>query len=116
MKRNLRFYKTDKAEWFVDLPEWNGDAEDLQMIQGADEWLDLLSNNEHEIRLGIANEPFEPASFLTLIRLGEENLGGGAKYFLETYQNKKIDLKVWLCEVVHFTFGEYPQRIYFAAI
>ncbi len=116
MKRNLRFYKTDQAEWFVDLPEWGGDPEDLQMIQGADEWLELLSNGAAEIKLNIANEPFENASFLTLIRLGEENLGGGANYFLEMYQNEKVDLKIWLCEVAHFTFGEYPQRIYFTRV
>jgi len=116
VKRNLRFYKTEKDEWFVDLPEWEGSLEDLQMIQGADEWLNLLSNGEKEVELSLANEPFQHASFLTLIRLGEENLGGGANYFLESYQNEKADLKIWLCDVVGFIFGDYPQRIYFAVI
>ena len=90
MNRNLRFYKTEQAEWFVYLPEWEGDAEDLQMIQGADEWLELLSNGATEIKLNIANEPFEKASFLTLIRLGEENLGGGANYFWKRTIMKKL--------------------------
>ncbi|WP_343531822.1 DUF6717 family protein [Pedobacter sp.] len=116
MKRNLKFYKTAHDEWFVDMPEWGGSLEDLQMIQGADDWLNLLNHGKKEVQLKLANEPFQHASFLTLIRLGEENLGGGANYFLETYQNEKVDLKIWLCDVVGFIFGDYPQRIYFEVI
>lgn len=112
MKRDFRFYKTTKGDWYIDLPEWKGDPEDLQMIQGADEWLDLLGNSD-EILLTIASSPFDNAEFLTLIRLGEPNLGGGGNYFLESYQNQKIELKIWLCEIVEFVFGEYPQRLYF---
>lgn len=113
MKRDFRFYKTDSGDWYVDLPEWKGDPEDLQMTQGADEWLDLLSNDA-EVTLSISDVPFEAAEFLTLIRLGEPNLGGGGNYFLEQYQGDEVKLKVWLCEVVEFIFDEYPQRIYFS--
>ncbi|SOD15173.1 DUF6717 family protein [Pedobacter xixiisoli] len=112
MTRDFRFYKTAKGDWYIDLPEWKGDPEDLQMIQGADEWLDLVSSS-NEVLLNVADVDFENAEFITLIRLGEPNLGGGGNYYLERYQEQRADLKIWLCEIVTFIFDKYPQRIYF---
>ncbi|MNK09103.1 hypothetical protein D3C87_270530 [compost metagenome] len=112
MKRDFRFYKIATGDWYIDLPEWGGDPEDLQMIQGADEWLDLVSNST-EVTLSVADVDFDDAEFMTLIRLGEPNLGGGGNYFLERYQEQNANLKIWLCEIVTFIFGNYPQRIYF---
>lgn len=115
MQRKFRFYKTANGEWYVELPEWKGDPEDLQMTQGADEWLDFLSDGD-EVLIYIADIPFNAAEFLTLMRLGEPNLGGGGNYILESYQSKNVSLKIWLCEVVEFIFGQYPQRIYFSVV
>jgi hypothetical protein len=86
------------------------------MIQGADEWLNLLSKQGEKVTVNLSNEKFDNAAYLTLIRLGEENLGGGGNYLLETYQNKKINLKIWICEVTEFIFGEYPQKLYFKVV
>lgn len=112
MKRDFRFYKVANGDWYIDLPEWKGDPADLQMIQGADEWLDLVSNGD-EIMLTIADADFGNAVFMTLIRLGEPNLGGGGNYFLQNYNGKETSLKIWLCDIVVFLFDQYPQRIYF---
>ncbi len=113
VKNAFQFKKNKNTEWYIVLPEWKGDPEDLQMVEGADEWLDLLSDNGESIQLTLANEKFEDAESLALLRLREENLGGGGIYFLESYQGKNIALKLWLCEVTRFVFGEIPQRIYF---
>lgn len=110
------FEKNEKGEWYLQLPEWDGDPEDLQMIQGADQWLDLLSSGESNISVQISSSNFDKAEVLTLIRLGEENLGGGGNYYLETYNNNQVKLKLWLCEVTTFIFGDYPQRIYFNVV
>lgn len=113
-KRAFKFYKNSKSEWYLDLPEWEGDLDELQMIDGADQWLDLLSNNALSITVWIADENFKGASILTLLHVREENLGGGGDYYLESYQSKKVELKLWLCKVTEFVFGNIPQRIYFA--
>lgn len=113
VKRNFKFSRNEKKEWYLTLPEWKGDPADLQMIEGADKWLDLLSDRD-EVELTIGENSFEGAAHLTLIRLGEHNLGGGGNYFLATYLGKNVDLKLWLCEVVEFIFDQYPQRIYFS--
>lgn len=113
-KKELEFKKNDKGEWYVILPEWDGDPEDLQMVEGADQWLDLLSNQETAIKLLLADEKFSNAETLTLLHIREANLGGGGDYYLETYQGKKVELKFWLCEVTRFVFDDLPQRIYFS--
>lgn len=112
MKRDFRFYKVANGDWYIDLPEWKGKLEDLQMVQGADEWLDLVSTAD-KVELTIADDIFDEAHYLTLIRLGEPNLGGGGNYFLERYEEREVKLKIWLCEIVVFIFNQYPQRIYF---
>ena len=42
MKTTLRFIKLSN-KWFVDIP-WDGDIDDLQMVDGADLMLDALSH------------------------------------------------------------------------
>ncbi len=113
MERIFAFEQNNKSEWWLNLPEWNGDPEDLQMIEGADQWLDLMSEGKNQIKVNIADEKFDGAETLTLLRTREENLGGGGIYYLESYQEKKVDLKLWLCEVTCFVFDCLPQKIYF---
>lgn len=113
VKRSFSFYKNEKAEWYIELPEWTGDPEDLQMVEGADRWLDFVSQNAEKINLILADQHFENAEVLTLLHVREPNLGGGGIYYLENYQNTKVDLKLWLCDVTAFVFGCIPQKIYF---
>lgn len=114
IKRTFKFEKNATNEWYMILPEWKGDPEDLQMIEGADEWLDLLSITGEKVKLILSDKKFEDAEFLSLLRIREENLGGGGIYYLERYQGEKVDLKLWLCEVTRFVFAAIPQRIYFS--
>ena len=116
IKRDFQFYRNDNGIWYISLPDWPGDADDLQMIEGADKWLALMGGDQETLTVTIASSTFNGAEFLTLIRLGEENLGGGGNYFLKTYQDSPAELKVWLCKVVKFIFNEYPQRLYFCKI
>lgn len=116
VRRNFEFYKNEKNEWYLNLPEWNGDPEDLQMVEGADKWLDLVSNNVSTVKLTLSDKQFDSAEVLTLLRIREENFGGGGIYFLESYQDKEVGLKLWLCEVTKFVFNAIPQKIYFSKL
>lgn len=113
INKTLEFKKNPKDEWYVLLPEWHGDPEDLQMVEGADQWLDLLADGTRSVCLLLADEKFENAEMLTLLHVREPNLGGGGDYYLENYQGQMIGLKLWLCEVTRFVFDTLPQRIYF---
>ncbi len=40
VKRNFKFQKNVKGEWYLILPEWKGDPADLQIVEGADKVLE----------------------------------------------------------------------------
>ena len=113
VKKELTFNKNEKGEWYLQLPEWNGDPADLQMVEGADQWLELVSKGNSKINLTLSTDNFDGAEVLTLLRTKEQNLGGGGIYYLENYQGEAVRLKIWLCEVTRFIFDDLPQKIYF---
>lgn len=114
--RNFHFYKNKEGEWYFDWPAWKGDPDDLQMIEGADKWLDLISHNANEVDLAIALESFEGAEVLNLVRLKEENLGGGGIYELQYHADNEPNLTLWLCDVTEVIFGLIPEQIYFRTV
>ena len=64
MVRKFKFYKEDN-KWFVDLPEWEGEKDDLEMVMGADLLLDILSNYSDYCFVTFGDEPFEDAKILS---------------------------------------------------
>lgn len=83
------------------------------MVAGADTLLDTLSNGKNEVLVDISTEPKE--GFETL-KLTEKKAFGGADYLLETYQNKKVNHEMWLCDVTKFVFSNFPEKIYFKIV
>ena len=113
--RIYRFYK-DEYGWFIDLPGWEGEKYDLQMVAGADTFLDLLSQGETDVYVTLSTKPFENCEVLMFEhygRLEAWELGEGAWYVLSTYKGQHYDLKMWLCDVTKFVFGDLPDKIYF---
>ena len=56
----LDFYKTEDDRWFIDLPEYieqGGDHEDLEMVRGADQLLDILSNGSNAAQVEVSLTP-----------------------------------------------------------
>ena len=104
----FRFYKETDLRWYVDLPEWEGSKDDLEMVSGADTMLDILSQGELEINVTFSEKPFDNYKFLLTFNGKFE---GGANYHL---QNELFDFNVWLCYVTKFVFGYLPKKIYIA--
>ena len=114
--RNFRFYKDDN-DWFIDLPEWKGEKWELQMVSGADTFLNLLSDGENEIFITLSNQQFNKSNTLVFRELGRLEgfeMGEGAWYSLEEYSGIDYNLAMWLCDVTKFIFGEFPEIIYFS--
>ena len=110
-----RFYK-DEYGWFVDLPEWEGNRFDLQMVSGADTFLELLAQGENVVFVTLSTKPFEDCDVLEFEyygRLESWELGEGGWYRLMSYQGQSYDLSMWLCDVTKYVFGDFPDRIYF---
>ena len=108
-----RFYNNELG-WYVDLPEYieqGGTVDDIEMVDGADDMLDLIADGTDSVELTISREPFNGAEKLTLTEKCPPNVGGGF-YLLEEYAGQKINQKMWLCKVTEFVFGDIPQEIF----
>lgn len=116
MMRNLKFYKEETGRWYVDLPEWEGEKDELEMVMGADSFLEILSQGENEVYVTLSDTEFPNAERLRLLDLGRIEsieLGSGAWYSLTSYKDIPYDIEMWLCDVTKFVFGGFPKVIYF---
>lgn len=117
--RTFNFYKEDSGRWYVDLPEWEGEKGDLEMVAGADLFLDILAQGEGSVDVILHTEKFEGSNTLELSHLGRLEsweLGEGAWYKMLEYMGMDYELTMWLCDVTKFVFGEFPKNIYFCKI
>jgi len=114
-KTKYRFYLEGEA-WYIDLPEYiemGGDKADLQMVLGADDLLNYLSNNSSEIELELAVDKKGEYYWDYIEKATNNPVQSGATYVYQTGVNILI---VWLCDVVTFLFGDFPEVIYFRKV
>ena len=112
--QRLRFYKTERYQkWYVDYPSWPGAIANLEMVAGADTWLDMLSNNGDEVTIDVSLD----ASDITnaeMIHL----INKGGDYEVRSYEGEKCFHQLWLCGVTLFVFNRvtYPNTIYYKVV
>ena len=121
MKRTLKFEKDPDLKWYVVLPEWQKERAALQMVSGADTWLDVLADNEQEVTLTVSSEEFPNATgCLNILKYGNPDKTyeeeAGAWYSVGKYMNIERNLNVWLCSVTQFVFGTFPEKIYYQKV
>lgn len=119
--RTFRFYREEK-KWYVDLPEWEGDKWELEMVAGADDMLDMIagkSGANRQCRVYIALEPFNedesnfPLTSHKLIKVKDTPDIGGALYYLDNWYGQDFKKEIWLCHILEFIFnGQLPKIIY----
>lgn len=100
----IRFYNRD-CRWYADLPDYileGGTEEECEMVAGADDWLEMLSKGKSNITLEVSEFPIEGSSALLLKEDEEGN-------YCEFYSYHKM----WLCSVIVYVFGRYPDKIYY---
>jgi hypothetical protein len=114
--RTVKFYREPNGSWYVDLPEWTGPKSDLQMVLGADNLLEMISEGEAETMVRFSTESFDGADVLNFMHEGipGDIFMGGGMYKLENYKGiKQYGFQLWLCDVTKFVFGNMPEKIYF---
>lgn len=111
MKQIFRFYKNEADKWYIDLPEWEGSLSELQMVEGADTMLDIVSNYTRECYLDISDAWFEGSDLIELTENMRESIGGGM-YVMRTHKGEPIEHPMWLCEVTVHVFDKLPEQIY----
>jgi hypothetical protein len=112
--RELRFYKAPEGTWWVDLPQYieaGGDPLELQMVAGADDFLDILSEGKDEVKLQINEQKIGNVNDV-LKRVDEIPTFSG-RY----YMDMESDTLMWLCNVTLFVFaGRFPEHIWYKKI
>ena len=122
MKQTYRFYKEPSGAWYIDLPEFLelglGSKANLQMVAGADTFLDKLSKNTNEVYVSFSHQEFE--GFEGILEF--DSMGLDEAELMEAghpieiggnYIDKESNHKLWLCPVAKWVFkGEYPKEIY----
>lgn len=106
----LDFYKL-AGGWYADVRTWTGSVQNLQMVAGADELLEYLSEGDHVVRLKISRED---NGGLHLVKI--EDIYDGADYRVVNCPECGI-VSLWLCGVNNFYWGgEAPDDIWFNRI
>ena len=128
--KTLGFIK-DNDIWYADLPQFLehglGTRENLMMVDGADTFLDILSNHSKQVTLRIAPEAFK--GYQTSMKkfrkglnkplldlVGHAPVDYGAYYQVHEMHNQPYDHQLWLCPVTEYVFGNYPDTIYAAVV
>ena len=107
------FYKKEN-QWFIDLPKYvlnGGEDADLEMVDGADELLNLMASGKRKVSIQMDVVYFDGADTLELEKICEAPKGGGY-YRLLTFRSSPFNKKIWLCDVTLFVFGDLPEKIY----
>ena len=90
------------------MPVPASEVEDLEMVDGADTFLDFLTEDGLYVTVDVNLEDSGDDSIILRL-VAHDEIGG--TYQVENLSEFKHD--VWLCNVVHFIFGEHPDVIYF---
>lgn len=98
-------------KWYVDLPEFPGSKDELEMVLGADTMLDLLSEDKTIVEVTISLQSFDGCDSLSFKRETTE-FQNGAMYNLDSLNGCPFELEVWLCDVMLYVFNEFPVKIY----
>ena len=110
--KTFRFYKETSNRWYIDLPDWTGSKDDLEMVAGADAMLEYMAEGKNEVSVIVSETDFKGADVLNFVRMADE-IGNGAYYHFNSFKGVKIGLDMWLCDVVLFVFNNvFPKQLF----
>ena len=104
----INFEKIDQ-KWYVINEDYEGDPEDLEMVEGSDVFLNCITTDNLYASIEVFDEEPKVGDYFTLELLNHDELGATYKVLnCDDYSDN-----VWLCNVAHLYFnGEHPERIY----
>ena len=120
----LKFVKLANS-WYVQLPDYDGSVDDLEMVAGADSLChELDTDNDGIVGVDVFNEENGNVRnadivldfmFSTTDETGEQD---GAYYNVSdlTQSNQLRIQQIWLCNVVKYVFKKFPPVIYVKVI
>lgn len=113
MTKVIRFYKDFGGLWFADLPEYlqeGGQLADLQMVEGADIWLEKLAQGKKEVTIRVDFQAPRSDDDGRLLNI-DMNAHDPGHYLVYPDIHE-----LWLCPVLTWVAGDYPDIIYYKII
>lgn len=112
----FKFNRDEDNRWYIDLPDWEGSKDDLEMVCGADVLLDIISNNyfysADHVYINIILDSNDTSLNGTEFKLVlNEIQDSGATYYV--HHENISTFEIWLCDVTKFVFNEFPELIFF---
>lgn len=121
---HISFNKETDSLWYFDYPNWRGAHHNLQMVNGADSFLNyynrIYPNSDIqegcvarvEMDIERSNEPIleyeDNGRYIKLSKIGSNKYG--ATYKVDGLEG--FNKTVWFCPVMLFYLGEYPKFAY----
>lgn len=102
----IQFVKLAK-QWFCVLPDYcNGSVADLEMVEGADDFLEVLSKGNPIVTVEVYTEKPQKNDHHAGL-LSSDNCGG-------TYHVNGDDFngEIWICNVTLEVLGDFPKHLY----
>lgn len=96
-------------KWYFRYPEYTGPHSDLEIVEGAEQLLTLLSDNLNLVQFHVSTTAFDGASMI-FKKLDETSDEKGANYQL--YHNNYQTHQVWFCAVLEHLMGHFPDVLY----
>lgn len=104
----LRFIKL-AGYWFVHIPDYDGEPEDLVMVEGADVMCDFLdTSNQGMIHVEIKSEEQDTSIYHKLEFIKSDTEGADYNVTGPIVKN----MNIWLCNVTKYVFGQFPATLY----
>ena len=107
--------------WYVHLPDYEGNIDDLEMISGADSLCyELDTDNDGMVSVIVSDDNdyieggFEWDYVLDFIMstVGDDGEVSGAYYNVYDDKNFAQTKQIWLCNVTKYIFKKFPPFIY----
>ena len=106
----LAFNKEANHCWYVDIP-YPLDHANLQMVAGADDFLDALDRGTGRVEVQFCDHPFDGMEHEWHATPEPESYGCTYDVTSPLYQGR-----AWLCPVTLYVLGHFPKHIYIRQI
>lgn len=114
----LKFKKYEDDKWYIELPDWKGPHENLQMVAGADKLCEEVSEMMGTPNIAYVNAVASTKPILhdnaDILLIKQEESKSGAYYNVcgtSQFRRPIRTPNIWICPVTLEVFGAYPDYI-----
>ena len=101
-------------KWFAHIPDFPGEVEELEMVEGADDLCDKIDTDKRGF-ITIEITDYRPTTYdwvLDFIEEDDPNSHIGGAYYEVTSSDDIERFNIWLCDVTCYVLGSHQRVLY----